>query len=266
RYVERICREHHLILNMQIIGPCEECKELENIMKNRYQNIKCWDSTRMRLKKQKSNYIHANYVDGFEQVQKFIVTQEPMDNTLEDYWNMVWQTGTRVIVMLHGADAPAVPTVSDYSELKGFTVTVISIALQNDYVEMVMNVFNIETMRSRTVHCFKYLSWPKEGVTDILTLITFMIVVNERHQFYIKPGLMSPPGPIVVYSTTGIRRAPTYCAVDICMFQLVNTASVSIPSVVFAIRRQRRSSFESLDHYVFINNLIVYFLATMPPD
>ncbi|CAD6244018.1 GSCOCT00014298001.2-RA-CDS [Cotesia congregata] len=266
KYVERICREHHTILNMQIIGPCKECKELKNIKKNRFQNIECWDSTRVCLKKQGSNYIHANYVDGFEQARKFIVTQEPMDNTLEDYWNMVWQTSTRVIVMLNGADVPAVSTVSDYSELEGFTVTVTSIALQSDYVEIVMNLFNTKIMRSRTVHCFKYLSWPKESVTDILTLINFMIVVNERHQYYIKLGLISPPGPIVVYSTTGIGRAPTFCAVDLCIFQLVNTATVSIPAVVFNIRRQRCSSFESIDHYFFINNVIIYFLATIPPN
>ncbi|AEE09465.1 protein tyrosine phosphatase [Cotesia vestalis bracovirus] len=266
KYIERIHREHHTILNMQIVGPCEECNKWENIKKNRYQNIECWDSTRVCLKKKGSNYIHANYVDGFEQVRKFIVTQEPMDNTLEDYWSMVWQTGTRVIVMLNGADEPAVPSVSNYNQLEGFTVTVTSIAVQNDYIEMVMNVFNINIMRSRTVHCFKYLSWPKEGITDILTLISFMIAVNERHQYYIKPGLMNPPGPIVVYSTTGIERAPTFCAVDICMFQLVNSSIISVPSVVFNIRRQRRSSFESLDHYVFINNVIVHFLATIPPD
>lgn len=148
QYFERICREHHTILNMQISDSCEECKKLKNIKKNRFQNIECWDSTRVRLKKQRPNYIHANYVDGFEQVRKFIVTQESMDNTPKDFWSMVWQAGTRVIVMLHGADAPAVPTVSDYSELKGFTVTVTSIALQNDYVEMVINVFNIKTIRS----------------------------------------------------------------------------------------------------------------------
>ncbi|CAS06643.1 protein tyrosine phosphatase, partial [Bracoviriform rubeculae] len=264
--IERICREHYTILNMKISGPCEECKKLKNIKKNRSQNIECWDNTRVCLKKQRSNYIHANYVDGFEQVRKFIVTQEPMDHTLEDYWSMVWQAGTRVIVMLHGADAPAVPSVSGYSELKGFTVTVKSIALQSDYVEMVMNVFNINTIRSRTVYCFKYLSWPKEGITDILKLISFIKVVNDRQEDYNKPGLISLPGPIVVYSTTGIGRAPTFCALDICMFQLVNSAIVSIPSVVFGIRRQRRSSLESIDHYVFINNVIVYFLATIPPN
>ncbi|XP_074114490.1 tyrosine-protein phosphatase non-receptor type 9-like [Cotesia typhae] len=266
KYIERIYREHHTILNMRIVGPCKECKKWENIKKNRFQNIECWDSTRVCLKKKGSNYIHANYVDGFEQVRKFIVTQEPMDNTLEDYWSMVWRTGARVIVMLNGADGPAVPSVSDHNQLGGFTVTVTSIAVQKDYVEMGMNVFNINTMRSKTVHFFKYLSWPKEGITDILTLISFMIAVNERHQYYMKPALMNPPSPIVIYSSTGIERAPTFCAVDICMFQLVNSATISIQSVVFNIRQQRRSSFESLNHYVFINNVIVHFLATIPPN
>nr|AGO14410.1 PTP-X [Cotesia sesamiae Mombasa bracovirus] len=249
KYIERIHREHHTILNMRIVGPCKEYKKWKNIKKNRYQNIECWDSTRVRLKKKGSNYIHANYVDGFEQVWKFIVIQEPMDNTLEDYWSMVWRTGARVIVMLNGTDEPAVPSVSDYNQLEGFTVTVTSIAVQKDYVEMGMNVLNINTMRSKTVHFFKYLSWP-----------------NKRHQYYMKAALMNPPSPIVIYSTTGIERAPTFCAVDICMFQLVNSATISIPSVVFNIRRQRRSSFESLDHYVFINNVIVHFLATIPPN
>ncbi|XP_044597450.1 tyrosine-protein phosphatase non-receptor type 9-like, partial [Cotesia glomerata] len=179
RYVERTFREHYAILNMQIVDLFEGCKKWENIEKNRYQNIECWNNTRVRLKKQGSNYIHANYVDGFDQVRKFIVTQEPMNNTLEDYWSMVWQAGTRVIVMLNGADSPAVPTVSDCFKLEGFTVSVKSIALQNEYVEMVMNVFNINTIRSRIVHCFKYLSWPKQGVTDMLTLINFINVVND---------------------------------------------------------------------------------------
>nr|QZB49085.1 PTP [Cotesia vestalis bracovirus] len=218
KYIERIHREHHTIVNIQINGSCKECKKLKNIKKNRFQNIECWDSTRVCLKKKGSNYIHANYVDGFEQVRKFIVTQEPMDNTLEDYWSMVWQTGTRVIVMLNGADGPAVPSLA------------------------------------------------KKGITDISTLISFMTAVNERHQYYIQPGLMNLPGPIVVYSTTGIERAPTFCAVDICILQLVNSSIISIPSVVFNIRRQRRSSFEFLDHYVFINNVIVHFLATVPPN
>ncbi|CAS06660.1 protein tyrosine phosphatase, partial [Bracoviriform melanoscelae] len=197
---------HHTIINIKISGSCKKCKKLKNIKKNRYENIEFWDTTRVCLKQKRSNYIHANYLDGFERVRKFIVTQEPMDNTLENYWRMIWQTGTRVIVMLNGADEPAVPSVSDYSELKGFTVTVKSITLQNDYIEMVMNLFNIDRLQSRTVYFFKYLSWPKEGITDILMLINFMQVVNERHRYYIKPGLKSRPGPIVVYSTTGNGR------------------------------------------------------------
>nr|ACE75312.1 protein tyrosine phosphatase [Glyptapanteles indiensis] len=262
-YFERIYREHHTIINTPISGPCEEYKKLKNTKKNRFPGIKCWDSTRVCFLKKKSNYIHANYVHGFERPQKFIVTQEPMNSTLEDYWTMIWQAGTKVIVMLNGAD---VPSDSDYSELKTFTVTVDSIVLQTDYVEMIMNVFNVHTLQSRIVHFFKYLSWPKGGITDILTLISFLIVVNERQQYFDQEASMSPPSPIVVYSSTGTGRAATFCAVDVCMIQLVNTATVSIPFIVFKIRQQRHSSFESFDDYVFINNLILYFLATIPPN
>ncbi|KAG8037272.1 hypothetical protein G9C98_005482 [Cotesia typhae] len=257
KYIERICREHHVIINIQISGSCEECKKMENTKKNRFQNIECWDSTQVCLKKKGSNYIHANYVDGFEQVRKFIVTQEPMDNTLEDYWSMVWRTGARVIVMLNGTDGPAVPSVSDYNQLEGFTVTVTSIAVQKDYVEMGMNVLNINTMRSNTVHFFKYLSWPKEGITDISTLISFMIAVNERHQYYMKPALMNPPSPIVIYSTPGIERAPTFCAVDISYYC---TGGVSITKSFVAITLQLDFSWLTLELTFarMANNLLIF--------
>nr|ACE75308.1 protein tyrosine phosphatase [Glyptapanteles indiensis] len=263
KYLERIYQEHHTIINTPISGPCKEYKKLKNIEKNRFPDIKCWDTTRVRFFKNRSDYIHANYVHGFERPQKFIVTQEPINSTLEDYWAMVWQAGTKVIVMLNGADAAS---DSDSSELKTFTVTVDSIVLQTDYVEMIMNVFNINTLRSRTVHFFKYLSWPKGGITDILTLFSFLTVVNRKQQYFDQGAPMSPPGPIVVYSSTGTGRAATFCAVDICMIQLVNTATVSIPLVVFKIRQQRHSSIESLDNYIFINNALIYFLATIPPN
>nr|ACE75217.1 protein tyrosine phosphatase [Glyptapanteles flavicoxis] len=263
KYIERIYREHHTIINTLISGPCKEYKKLKNIKKNRFPDIKCWDATRVCFSKKRSNYIHANYVHGFERPQKFIVTQEPMNNTLEDYWTMVWEAGTKVIVMLNGADAPS---DNDYSELKTFTVSVDSIVLQTDYVEIIMNVFNVHTLQSRIVHFFKYLNWPKGGVTDILPLISFLIEVNERQQYFIQEASMSPPGPIVVYSSTGTGRAATFCVVDVCMTQLVNTATISIPFIVFKIRQQRHSSIESLDNYFFINNAVIYFLATIPPN
>ncbi|KAG7280851.1 hypothetical protein CRUP_010833, partial [Coryphaenoides rupestris] len=45
-------------------------------------------------------YINANYIRGYSgSPRAFIATQGPMLHTLGDLWDMVWQEGSRVIVM-----------------------------------------------------------------------------------------------------------------------------------------------------------------------
>lgn len=53
-----------------------------------------------------NDFIHANYVFGGPLRNKYILTQSPMDQTIVDFWQMVWQEKSRYIVMLCGvADA-----------------------------------------------------------------------------------------------------------------------------------------------------------------
>ncbi|KAL7669049.1 hypothetical protein ACOME3_009720 [Neoechinorhynchus agilis] len=47
-----------------------------------------------------SDYIHANFVDGADVVHEYINTQGPMDSTLVDFWQMIWEQQVRVIVMV----------------------------------------------------------------------------------------------------------------------------------------------------------------------
>ena len=45
------------------------------------------------------DYIHANYVDGYKQKNAYISTQGPLDETVRDFWQMVWQETILVIAM-----------------------------------------------------------------------------------------------------------------------------------------------------------------------
>lgn len=73
----------------------------ENYSKNRYADVLAMEETRVVLKSDsnESDYINANYVDGFDHIKAYISTQGPLEKTVKDQWRLLWQQKVRVIVM-----------------------------------------------------------------------------------------------------------------------------------------------------------------------
>ena len=74
----------------------------DNRESNRYNNILCYDATRVILKTDPTgnDYINASYLSGFEKEKAYIASQGPLENTCEQFWRMVWENSTRTIVMV----------------------------------------------------------------------------------------------------------------------------------------------------------------------
>lgn len=47
-----------------------------------------------------SIYIHANYVDGFEAIDKYICTRTSIENTWKPFIKLIWDRSSRVVVSL----------------------------------------------------------------------------------------------------------------------------------------------------------------------
>ncbi len=68
--------------------------------KNRYGNILPNECSRVKLRQleaiEGSDYINANHIlDG-----RYISTQAPMPNTINDFWRMIWEQHVAIIVMI----------------------------------------------------------------------------------------------------------------------------------------------------------------------
>lgn len=82
----------------------EESRLMENIDKNRYQDILPYDSTRVPLADSMTgDYINASFVDmpvPSGNVNRYIATQGPLSSTCDDFWQMVWEQNSSIIIMV----------------------------------------------------------------------------------------------------------------------------------------------------------------------
>jgi len=100
-YTHYTCDSSYRHLTLRPVVLC--CRARPNLLKNRYTDVLCYDHTRVMLaesdKDPMSDYIHANFVDGYKQKNAFISTQGPLPHTCADFWRMVWEQQVLVIVM-----------------------------------------------------------------------------------------------------------------------------------------------------------------------
>ncbi|MEQ2211491.1 hypothetical protein XENOCAPTIV_003665 [Xenoophorus captivus] len=75
-----------------------------NKPKNRYANVIAYDHSRVILAPIEgitgSDYINANYIDGYRKQNAYIATQGPLPETFGDFWRMVWEQRTATVVMM----------------------------------------------------------------------------------------------------------------------------------------------------------------------
>lgn len=75
-----------------------------NENKNRYQSIKPYDDNRVKLvklqNKDGSDYINASWIDTYLRKKAFIASQAPLIETTADFWRMIYENKSWVIVML----------------------------------------------------------------------------------------------------------------------------------------------------------------------
>ncbi|XP_056599123.1 receptor-type tyrosine-protein phosphatase mu-like isoform X1 [Triplophysa dalaica] len=240
-------------------APWDSAKKDENRMKNRYGNIIAYDHSRVRLQnldgEQNSDYINANYVDGYHRPNHYIATQGPMQETVIDFWRMVWQENTATIVMVTNlVEVGRVKCCKywpDDTEIyRDIKVTLIETQLLSEYVIRTFAVEKRGAHEIREISQFHFTGWPDHGVPYHATgLLGFVRRVKAKSP--------TNAGPIVVHCSAGAGRTGCFIVIDIMLDMAEREGVVDIYNCVRELRSRRVNMVQTEEQYVFIHDAIL---------
>ncbi|XP_071952998.1 receptor-type tyrosine-protein phosphatase alpha-like isoform X2 [Antedon mediterranea] len=238
----------------------------ENKGKNRYINILAYDHSRVILTEIEgepgSDYINACYVDGYDFSNKFIAAQGPKEETVVDFWRMIWEQRSPAIVMLTKTFEKGREKCAQYwpdadsQEFEQFTITLEDTVKTCEYVIRKFRVQNSDyDEEARSIHQYHFIGWPDFGIPDYTyTMLSF---IKRIRQMVPKPTMNGDVGPLTVHCSAGVGRTGTYIVIDSMLDQMAAEKQVDIYKFVSKIRGQRNLLVQSQVQYVFIHKALM---------
>ncbi|KAK7108886.1 hypothetical protein V1264_016543 [Littorina saxatilis] len=237
----------------------------ENKSKNRYCNVLPFDHSRVKLTQLDdditSDYINANYIQGYHSKREYIATQGPLQSTVDDFWRMVWEQRSPVIVMLSGLTEGRLNKVFKYyldeDEMHvpcHFDLVTVTLKAVTRHAGYLVRTFKLAVgQSSRTVQQLYVENW-KDFDANLNANLVLEFVRAVHHAV--------PPDnkrPLVVHCSAGIGRTGTWIAIDYFMHYVRDnplTAPIDIFHFVLTMRDCRVNMVQAAEQYVFIHDVV----------
>uniref|UniRef100_A0A8W8KJC1 E3 ubiquitin-protein ligase RNF25 n=1 Tax=Magallana gigas TaxID=29159 RepID=A0A8W8KJC1_MAGGI len=268
-------------------GSKKEGQRPENRHKNRVKHLVPYDDTRVVLKDgdsevKGSDYICAAYIQITSETSRadggrLIATQGCLSETVGDFWRMVWQERSQVIVMATKAVEDDRVKVSRYWCEEGeerllegqnykFQVKGQSVTPHRDYVLRELEVTRLsgegQGEGSRLMYQFNFTAWPDFGVPkNPAAIIDFLATVNS------KQAELTEAGPMVIHCSAGLGRTGTLVVIEALIHQIKEEGldcDLDIQKTVLKVRSQRPGMIQTEPQYKFIYKALLSYLQSQP--
>ncbi|XP_063995105.1 tyrosine-protein phosphatase 99A-like isoform X2 [Diachasmimorpha longicaudata] len=245
--------------DFNLVSATKQC----NTHKNRNSEIVSIESSRVHLTPKAgidgSDYINASWFPGFNRNREFIITQHPLPNTINEFWQMLWDHNSKTIVMLTQCDedypefwpneGEELKTDNFRVHLYGLKKTASGVVLREMVISSLQEDYE---MSVKIVQCPVNQSglWPHNDNPK-----AFISLVQDFHGEY-------QNGPIVVVDKFGGIEAALFILLTTLMKQLdfEKTADIYMHSKLLYMKRP--GILRSKDDYTFIYRSVESLLTS----
>uniref|UniRef100_A0A671K4B5 Receptor-type tyrosine-protein phosphatase N2-like n=1 Tax=Sinocyclocheilus anshuiensis TaxID=1608454 RepID=A0A671K4B5_9TELE len=228
-----------------------------NVKKNRTSTVIAYDHCRITLKAENnqgnSDYINASPImDHDPRNPAYIATQGPLPSTVADFWQMVWESGCVVIVMLTPLTENGVKQCYHYWPDEGsnlyhiYEVNLVSEHVWcDDFLVRSFYLKNMQTNETRTVTQFHYHTLLNDQTPETSqTLLDFRRKVNKCYR--------GRSCPVIVHCSDGAGRTGTYILIDMVLNKMAKGAKeIDIAATLEHLRDQRPNMVQTKDQFEF---------------
>jgi protein tyrosine phosphatase len=202
----------------------------------------------------------------------YISTQGPVENTVGDFWRMVWIHNVSVVVMLtkeieNGQQKssrywPMADTPSAKITYFHYEITIkekeTDLVIGEDLIIRKFELKNLKVNQERTIIHYQYTGWPDHGLPPPAHSHHFLHLMNLVDNTIIERG-----GPICIHCSAGIGRTGTFCTIHINVHIIrqyfekhLRPPPLSIVSTVLRLRKQRHGMVQTKDQFLFCYQII----------
>ncbi|XP_007468464.1 PREDICTED: receptor-type tyrosine-protein phosphatase delta isoform X1 [Lipotes vexillifer] len=230
-----------------------------NKPKNRYANVIAYDHSRVLLSAIEgipgSDYVNANYIDGYRKQNAYIATQGSLPETFGDFWRMIWEQRSATVVMMTKLEERSRVKCDQYWPSRGtethglVQVTLLDTVELATYCVRTFALYKNGSSEKREVRQFQFTAWPDHGVPEHPTpFLAFLRRVKT----------CNPPdaGPMVVHCSAGVGRTGCFIVIDAMLERIKHEKTVDIYGHVTLMRAQRNYMVQTEDQYIFIHDAL----------
>ena len=253
---DQLIQEYNSLGGVEMRYSANTAEMTSQTVKNRYKNILPYDRSRVVLRGDTGiqGYINASHIPGILIPHQFISSQGPKDNTVTDFWVMLWENSVRHLIMLtrliergkKKCEQYWPERVGDGEHVGDMFVTLVNLVTEDMWTIREMVVRN-GTGEKRVVKQMQFTGWPDfEAPKHPRDLILFL----QR----VKLEVAEDTSVICVHCSAGVGRSGTFIALYNLMEQVGDgtSSSINIWNVVNEMREHRPQMVQAWTQYRFI--------------